>query len=426
MKDPLQNMNDSELDKLFRKAAEEFSGANSRKVSSAQKEDAWEKLQEKLDAPPPESVEDKYYNGRNLKKWMLLILILIISGIIVRITDKRQKTEPHPVFMAGQKLMKKITKESGTKDIIQKAENSSISINYQGRRAGLKDGIRHTLKREENRFQITSSSDASSSIIHGQKFLLPEVFAVKSLLNNFSLQSIPNLTLTLAAQDRQIFVKSNDDHITSDNLLNNHKSGNPPASGEHIWDIGLFAGPEWSAASKNDWGMGASSGLLLDYRLGKRWLLESGMIAAKKIYQASPNDYHFPYRNTGTYTYVGNIGANCVLFEIPLNIHYMLWNNSMRSVLIGTGLSSTWMHREAYTYYLSNGSGEYDKYQEVHYNKEHQLFSMLTVSAGYEKKWNNFSLAVSPYVQTPLKGIGYGKVKLFSTGIQLTLRYGLK
>jgi hypothetical protein len=115
-----------------------------------------------------------------------------------------------------------------------------------------------------------------------------------------------------------------------------------------------------------------------------------------------------------------------MIIELPLNVNYTIWSEKGNAISIGTGLSSTWMHHEAYTYNIKTNTGAWEKYQEEMYNKEHQLFSILDFSAGYQRNWKNLSFGISPYVKIPLNGIGYGRVKVLSTGIHISFKYGLK
>ena len=57
----------------------------------------------------------------------------------------------------------------------------------------------------------------------------------------------------------------------------------------------------------------------------------------------------------------------------------------------------------------------------VNYKNQH-YFSLARLSAGYETKLSNtISVIAETYLNLPLARVGYGKVKLCSTGIFLTL-----
>ena len=60
------------------------------------------------------------------------------------------------------------------------------------------------------------------------------------------------------------------------------------------------------------------------------------------------------------------------------------------------------------------------------FNENKHVFSIVNLSAGYEKTWNRFGLQVSPYAKLPLKGIGGGKVKLASAGVLVSAKYNFK
>lgn len=52
-------------------------------------------------------------------------------------------------------------------------------------------------------------------------------------------------------------------------------------------------------------------------------------------------------------------------------------------------------------------------------------FSVFNLSAGYQKNISkSVSLTVEPYIRVPLSGVGYGKVKLNSSGVLFT--FGIK
>lgn len=77
------------------------------------------------------------------------------------------------------------------------------------------------------------------------------------------------------------------------------------------------------------------------------------------------------------------------------------------------------MKQEDYHYaykYTPNGTTHYRDWTVKNENKH--FFSVATISGGYQKKIGNaVTLTAEPYLKLPLGGVGYGKVKLNSTGI---------
>jgi hypothetical protein len=51
-------------------------------------------------------------------------------------------------------------------------------------------------------------------------------------------------------------------------------------------------------------------------------------------------------------------------------------------------------------------------------------FSVANLSAGYERNMGrSLSLQVEPFLKLPLGGVGFGKVKLISSGVFLSVKY---
>lgn len=188
------------------------------------------------------------------------------------------------------------------------------------------------------------------------------------------------------------------------------------------WGIRLTAGPEWSMVrGKGAGAPGVNMGILLQYRLGRRWYVESGALLASKIYSARPSDYHPPVNNP--YYTILSVNATCRVLDVPVNLRYDVYQGNSDRFFVSGGLSSFWMKEEEYTYkYRQNGNVSSREWSI--YNQNRHLFSIANVAFGYEKSWNHFSLQASPYIKLPLGGIGYGKVKLVSAGALFSVQYG--
>jgi hypothetical protein len=80
------------------------------------------------------------------------------------------------------------------------------------------------------------------------------------------------------------------------------------------------------------------------------------------------------------------------------------------------------MKRETYHYYYKDQLGQ-DRYKSwTIFNENKHYFSVLTLSAGYQRNINKtFFVSAEPYLKMPLSGIGYGKIKLNSAGVQFSV-----
>lgn len=427
MKDSLPNMNDGELDNLFRKAAEEHDAADHGKISSERKEEAWGRLQEKLDAPPPTHTNN-VAKGRNTRKFLLLILLLIITGIIVWQVPEGTHQKLSSSLSTNQLSYQKNVIHPNQKNAPHKQVNNHGSVATPSPHIALSNQSISDLKRKDKNDPYLNNSMASQpipSVFQLAPILyLPVISDNKIKVDDKELNEINYLPEAfLYSTDRLNIIKPDLTTTNSSPMQQLHKVSELKKIPH--WYLGITVGPNGSSASGEGWGIGFDGGLTLDYRLNKKWMFETGILADKAIYTASPYNYN-PPRNVAGYGDLRSIDANCMIIDIPLNVNYTIWSNKENTILIGTGLSSTWMHHEAYTYNIKTNTGAWEKYQEEMYNKEHQLFSILNFSAGYQRNWKNLSFGISPYVKIPLSGIGYGRVKLLSTGIHISLKYGLK
>ena len=77
------------------------------------------------------------------------------------------------------------------------------------------------------------------------------------------------------------------------------------------------------------------------------------------------------------------------------------------------------MKKEIYDYYFRPSySSQYIFYTRTHENENKHYFSVLNISGGFNVNLNKtFTLRAEPYYKLALKGVGYGKVKLNSSGI---------
>ena len=188
--------------------------------------------------------------------------------------------------------------------------------------------------------------------------------------------------------------------------------------------IGIVAGPDVSAVKNNFMNQsGFNTGLLLGYKISDRWSLHSGALYTKKKYAAKGKDFHPPKNYWINNVYLHQLEGDCSMFDIPINVRYAIPSGKKHNLFFSAGLSTYLMNKETYRYdYTLNGIESNSEWTN---NKNSAfLFSILNVSAGFEKKINNtFSIQAEPYLKAPLKGIGFGNMQLNSYGIYFSLIY---
>lgn len=165
----------------------------------------------------------------------------------------------------------------------------------------------------------------------------------------------------------------------------------------------------------------AKGGVTIGYQLGKKISLQTGFFAGSKKYIAGPGDYH-PKGGYWSTVDIIKVDANCLVYEVPLNIRYDFAEGKALKIFATTGLSSYIMKKEGY-HYSYNRSG-YPHYGKADYTGNEHLFSVLKLSAGVEKNISKtLSLHASPALSIPLAGVGDGRVKLYSSELLVGLRY---
>ena len=166
-------------------------------------------------------------------------------------------------------------------------------------------------------------------------------------------------------------------------------------------------------------------GLTLDYRLGPRLRLSTGLLRSTKQYSARREDYDWGAYASRVYQRdFKDVDATCTVLDIPLNLRYDLLVRPRYLLAGSVGLSSFFMQRERYTYaYVENNLPQ--RWERNAVNENRHLLSILNLSLGYEGRLNeHWRFQAEPYLKLPLAGVGAGKVRLTSAGVFVGVKYG--
>lgn len=177
--------------------------------------------------------------------------------------------------------------------------------------------------------------------------------------------------------------------------------------------------------------VGTNAGLMFSVGLGKRFTISTGAVYSKKPYITNFSDYH--QQSAGYYSYSGSgkvtpvdVSADCRVLDVPINVDYMVYNRSNNKFSIGSGLSSYIMLRENYHYNYNTTPGPSSPTDYNITNKNQHILGVLNLDATYSRRLSSkFSLGVQPYLKVPLTNIGYGQVKLQSTGVAVGLTWNI-
>ena len=163
-------------------------------------------------------------------------------------------------------------------------------------------------------------------------------------------------------------------------------------------------------------------GVGVGFQINRRWAVQTGFYASAKKYVAGPADYKLSDNPYWSNVQIVGVDANCLVYEIPVTVRFNILQNTKISLYSSAGLSSYLMKKESYDYDYIRYNTPYENYYDYTGNKS--LFGVLSLSAGVEKPLNSrFSLLAEPFINIPLSGVGEGKVKLYSFGLQTGVKY---
>ena len=223
------------------------------------------------------------------------------------------------------------------------------------------------------------------------------------------------------------------------------KSANPIR--ERGLSVRVVLSPDLSAVGINNFARpGRNYGLLLEYRFGNRLSAQVGVIQSKKIYTATPEKYTWP-ADWKWYVKPVGVDGQCSMLDIPINLRYDFLRVPTRSGrlpakrsraerspaerspalwFVSGGLTTYIMQSEQYDYNYANPADTRIRVRSWSGKTGRYNVSNLNLSMGYERAISRrFSWQVEPFVKVPLKGVGFFKVRLLSTGAFLSLRYRL-
>lgn len=434
-------LNDKDLDRLSRDAAEHYDVESSAS--------GWERLESKLDKELPVKEKDR----KRFLFWLFTIALLTggslvymlgrspnansitsgkteagsvgkVSATEVREADKKAPDNKATEFKTGvqqEKIQETTTPipKTGVEGnnepaISPSAEVKTDAVTKPIDKNNLRDRSRKltTPQRRDDHLSVNNNKDlikksrnlpaADQTAIDLMKTTMPVIDAQKQYEAGKIEKDIPMPAADVAKKPEE---KQN-------------------TSKPSKWAFGLLTGPDFSNVKfTHSYNTGFNLGFQVSYNISDRFSVNSGIIYNKKFYKANGEDYHPPKHTPQSYLDMQMIQGNCSMFEIPLNLRYDFALLKQNRFFVSSGLSSYLMNNEYYEYtYLRNGN-LYDGKWGTDSSSQYFL-SALNLSAGFEYNLSKrFSMQAEPYLKVPLRGLGYGSMRISSYGVYLTLRY---
>lgn len=187
---------------------------------------------------------------------------------------------------------------------------------------------------------------------------------------------------------------------------------------------GILVAPDLSTVKFQSLkGMGSTFGVLVGYAFNDRWAVETGAYVDRKRYYTSGEYFNTKYVRLPPNTWLNTVDGTCYMWEIPLNVRYNFNPGGKTKWFATAGLSTYLMTREKYNYNYgwSSGSwgGNHDSSWDIKRPSQYP-FSIINLSAGFEQHLGRIgNLRIEPYVHIPLTGVGTGKLRITSAGVNI-------
>ena len=190
------------------------------------------------------------------------------------------------------------------------------------------------------------------------------------------------------------------------------------------WEFGLTYAPDISTVKfSHTQPPGHNLGITIGYNFSKRLSLQTALIYTTKNYKMNGSEYNPPKGYWTDYVKLETVSGECSMWDIPLNLRYNIAPRKKSNFFVSSGLSSYLMKNEDYNFFYYYNGNPVNRYRSMDTTRMHWM-SVLNISAGYERQIGKaFSLQVEPFFKQPLTGLGFGSMKLNSTGIYFTLKY---
>jgi Outer membrane protein beta-barrel domain len=189
------------------------------------------------------------------------------------------------------------------------------------------------------------------------------------------------------------------------------------------WGVGLSAGPDLASVNANgSTAYGLNAGLAFDYRIGKRWVFQASGQYLLKNYIADQKEYVAPKGFWPTRSYPNSTEGTCDMLQWSVDLRYNWLAKPKFNSFVSLGSSSWTILKEEYEFYYAKDYPGLLYHWSSSQPKNYWL-SMAQMGVGIEKTIRpGLSLQVNWFAQMPLKGVGNGKVEIYSSGLGFMVR----
>lgn len=189
------------------------------------------------------------------------------------------------------------------------------------------------------------------------------------------------------------------------------------------WSFGAMVSLDLSATGLDGFtDPGTMLGLMAEYRISKKWSIQSGLSYSVKNYAALGEEYDTSTWPGGRSDNLVSALARCLVLDIPINVRRYFQVKNGNQWFVSSGVSTYLMLSEDYNYEYATQNPNWSPTAQVRGENNH-YFGIANFSVGYETPISKkLGLALEPFMKLPLTGIGQGKVKFLSFGANVAIK----
>lgn len=447
-------MSDSELDSIFREAAEGYKAPND--------PSAWKGMSARLDQEAVGTTGSSFWNWKTISTVAVVATVSVVSTWYV-LTNGKDKSIKSPEIAQNNTVDEKKlpadqpvhTPEAGTGTTtltpgpvtpastareIQSGRNSgrkhertpgAIASNDVEKPGGRERTV--TSASERNESQPTPKIAGQQDVPDDEIKVAPVAETDQSPVQqhqpeNGIAERKSSIHPEMQVTADSTILQQEELPVTSDEGAakeNEEKPEEEKKNFDHAISIKLAVAPDFSSINFfSPDKPGLNYGALIGYSFNKRWSVYTGVISSRKIYTSK--DVESSYTSSAGYPYdINELEGDCRVLDIPVNIYYTFFPERSFSIKAGIGISSYLMLSEEYVYHVDNPYGP-DTYDQSISHENNEWFKVMNVSVILQKRLNDrFYLEFEPFLKAPLAGVGEGEVSLVSLGAFFNLRYDL-
>ncbi len=422
---------ENDMDDLFQRAAENYP------LQSGKGD--WESIAKRMADEPKEAETAPASKSIKNKKFIALLLILLILSTAGWLMFENNRGK---VFSAHSNKINKETANGFNNKEVKKNPGNSVKkgnndismneINSDNSKGNLVISIATTSFNSGINIQTPGGEKITNEIADAENnyfsnnFTSPDYFKknidkifAKNVTESAEKISIKNQSLTLPL--------NNNLNNTTDKKNNTNEMTTVSQKNKGIY-LGIVAGLDFSKVESTSFSSGFDAGLIIGFRINKRFSLESGIIVNRKNYSSDGSNFNM--KNVGSTMPAGmtinSLQGQSSLIEIPIKGKYDIINKRNSDFFITGGVSSYIMTKEE-NMYDADFNGNQEKFKGVYDKMNYKIPADINISVGYEHTISRYlDFRVEPFLKIPVQGIGVGSLPVTSAGLQVGIIRRLK